>query len=647
MPSPGLLTRWSGPRFLCLLAVRVMVVAATVSKGCEAPGKPKCFRNNSSSHIYTCEWGRSSSATHVTYDLLFNTTEPPFHVVNEMSWRDLPTNRIYLDEDQLIKNRKVSIVVTAHAGNASCTYNSTTVVLSTVVKLPEPVIMAALWSDHKLKLTWPSQGDSASAEVLVRHVENKTQTWSHEVKKETNVYSVLLEGLETQRAYQVQVRQRSTQVSTSLWSGWSANLTVPAEILQSPDVELKTITEVDRGIRQLVFTWKAVPPAAQTGGVNYTLTYSPCCPCAVKEKAWCQITVPSLNHTIHVTNSAFNLSIRAVNTAGASSRGYVNVAAKPDQDLKACEKNVTFHGKHVEWYEFKEGGTAKERTLRKERKDFVRYVFRKYHCGHKGPKTVEMCLWYKKEHVPLVEPLSFSGSQTDTALNLSWRPIPLEARQGFISHYTLCHTKHTKPPEQEPSQEECRNLNASETTFRLENLQPDSRYNITLAGATSMGPGPQALLSIKTFRSEKHPEGNLPVWISLGLLVTFFGASILGSLLVKRLKSKILPPVPEPVILYPALIQADNEELEQRETLDEVSIHQPVLGGEHHWFEDREEDMDQSKTLIGTDEDQTQQGSRDSFESPGDQEEVLYRNGLVFDMKAEELRSGDQNTSTL
>jgi hypothetical protein len=87
--------------------------------------------------------------------------------------------------------------------------------------------------------------------------------------------------------------------------------------------------------------------------------------------------------------------------------------------------------------------------------------------------------------------------------------------------------------------------------------------------------------------------------------------------------------------------------LEQRETLDEVSIHQPVLGGEHHWFEDQEEDMDQSKTLIGTDEDQTQQGSRDSFESPGDQEEVLYRNGLVFDMKAEELRSGDQNTSTL
>ncbi|XP_059923696.1 interleukin-12 receptor subunit beta-1 isoform X2 [Gadus macrocephalus] len=612
MPSPGLLTRRSGPRFLCLLAVRVMVVAATVSKGCEAPGKPKCFRNTSSSHEYTCEWERSSSATNVTYDLLISPTEPPFY--DAPPRRGLRTNRIYLDEDKLIKYRNVSIVVTAHVGNASCTSNSTTVWLSTVVKLPEPVKMAALWSDHKLKLTWPSQGDSASAEVLVRHVENKTQTSSHEVKKETNVYSVLLEGLETQRAYQVQVRQRSTQVRTSFWSDWSANLTVPAEILQSPDVELKTITEVDRGIRQLVFTWKAVPPAAQAGGVNYTLTYPPWCLCAVKKKAWCQITVPSLDHAINVTNSAFNLSIRAENKAGASSRGYINVAAKPDQDLKACEKNVTFHGRHVEWYEFTEGGTAKERTLRK---------------------------------VPLVKPLSFSSSQTDTALNLSWQPIPLEARQGFISHYTLCHTKHTKPPEQEPSQEECRHLNASQTTFRLENLQPESRYNITLAGVTSVGSGPQAFLPITTFPSEKPPEGNLPVWISLGLLVTFFGASILCSLLVKRLKSKILPPVPEPVILSPALIRADNEELERRETLDEVSVHQPVLGGERHWFEDLEEDMDQSKTLIGTDEDQTQQGSRDSFESPGDQEEVLYRNGLVFDMKAEELRSGDQNTSTL
>ena len=67
---------------------------------------------------------------------------------------------------------------------------------ATIVKLPEPVIMAALWSDHKLKLTWPSQGDSASAEVLVRHVENKTQTWSHVSNDEYNICFTVNMGVE-------------------------------------------------------------------------------------------------------------------------------------------------------------------------------------------------------------------------------------------------------------------------------------------------------------------------------------------------------------------------------------------------------------------------------------------------------------------
>ncbi|XP_030228772.1 interleukin-12 receptor subunit beta-2-like [Gadus morhua] len=65
MPSPGLLTRWSGPRFLCLLAVRVMVVAATVSKGSEKTCKiwssaGEVVERNSSFRIFctfpfTCE----------------------------------------------------------------------------------------------------------------------------------------------------------------------------------------------------------------------------------------------------------------------------------------------------------------------------------------------------------------------------------------------------------------------------------------------------------------------------------------------------------------------------------------------------------------------------------------------------------------
>lgn len=76
------------------------------------------------------------------------------------------------------------------------------------------------------------------------------------------------------------------------------------------------------------------------------------------------------------------------------------------------------------------------------------------------------------------------------------------------------------------------------------------------------------------------------------------------------------------------------EEVEWREQVDKVSVHQPMLEGKH---QDLEEDVDIANTIIGTDLDQTHRGSSDSFESPGvELEEMLYRNGLVFDVKPEE-----------
>lgn len=39
---------------------------------------------------------------------------------------------------------------------------------------------------------------------------------------------VLVEDLQRQTAYQVQVRQRSMEVPNSLWSDWSSTHTVPA-----------------------------------------------------------------------------------------------------------------------------------------------------------------------------------------------------------------------------------------------------------------------------------------------------------------------------------------------------------------------------------------------------------------------------------
>lgn len=81
---------------------------------------------------------------------------------------------------------------------------------------------------------------------------------------------------------------------------------------------------------------------------------------------------------------------------------------------------------------------------------------------------------------------------------------------------------------------ECLNLTGSQTTFRLENLKPEACYNISLAGVTSVGPGPKAIFIVNTYPPKHVASGDFVAVMSLGLLISFFVASAVFSLLVKR-----------------------------------------------------------------------------------------------------------------
>ncbi|KAG7282826.1 hypothetical protein CRUP_012215 [Coryphaenoides rupestris] len=543
-----------------------------------------------------------------------STTKATFDkVVNKIN---LMTNRIELYEDDLSTKKPVDIMVTAHMGTSNCTSVTTVEELRTIVKLPAPQNIHASWSDRNLKLTWKGEMESASVEVQVRKLENESQPWE---KK--------------QMAYQVQVKQRTMVVVNSSWSDWSSIHTVPAEIKQTPEVHLNIIAT--SGTRELVLTWEAVPPMARAGGVNYTLTYPQHgCPCPdekKKSKKQNLTIVSNTSHSVNVTNSAVNLTITAVNLAGSSSPRYVHVPAKPAKDLKACKmpdevpKNTCMElyeikGEDPQPHKVKRLRTKKKknkktiREFRNNMTDLVRYKYLEHRCVE-IPQTVEMCLTYNKEGVPRAKPSSFiGGNATESSVDLSWRAIPAEDQQGFLTHYTLCYTKTNHSQNQEHHREECVNLTGSQTKFRLENLKPEARYNISLAGVTSVGPGPKAISIVDTDPPKHMASGHFVAVISLGLLISFFVASTVCSLLVKRFKSKIFPPIPKPMILPSSLCQAANqEEVERREQVDEVSVHQPMLEGKH---QDLEEDVDIANTIIGTDLDQTQRGSSDSFESP-------------------------------
>uniref|UniRef100_A0A673APY6 Fibronectin type-III domain-containing protein n=1 Tax=Sphaeramia orbicularis TaxID=375764 RepID=A0A673APY6_9TELE len=207
----------------------------------------------------------------------------------------------------------------------------------------------------------------------------------------------------------------------------------------------------------------------------------------------------------------------------------------------------------------------------------------------------------------------------------------------------------------------CCNISVSLSKYRLENLSPGSKYNLSLCGVTAVGEGPKATATITTL-----PEMHTNVWLSLGLLLIFFFISTTCTFILKRIKSRIFPPVPTPVI--PDFISSQPECQAMMDRKEEV--HELTLFQLHPDSKPVPEDAEESTVLRGgwdngSDEDQEGE-SRDRRTSEGDGDECLssdstertltrskqtamadlervendiamliYKNGLVFDVKAD------------
>ncbi|XP_056270980.1 uncharacterized protein il12rb1 [Pseudoliparis swirei] len=308
-----------------------------------------------------------------------------------------------------------------------------------------------------------------------------------------------------------------------------------------------------------------------------------------------------------------------------------------------------------QWHEIQDGGssspdpeiTLTAKTLAKERKqrtkrlrDYVRYLYSEHRCvdGSK-PQTLQMCLFYKRQGAPLREPQDLAASgETLTSADLSWSQIPPAAQRGFLTHLVLCSVRlgpqdHVK---------ECRNISASLTSHRLEDLTPGTKYNISLVGVTGAGRGPEATVSINTL-----PEKTGNVWWILGLLSLFFLLTTMCTCILKRISNKIFHPVPKPVfpdfILNPP--DSQQEFLEGKEELDELTLHQSVpkhpeelllLTGEEDEGEEDRLDMSDEESHSSEDPKSSRGDETDLEQVDNEIAMLIYRNGLVFDLKTDE-----------
>ncbi|TKS74379.1 Leukemia inhibitory factor receptor [Collichthys lucidus] len=432
--------------------VVVFLFFTSVSKGsaCEAPSSPQCFRRKADESIYICEWTMNRTGSDVTFDLYFNQSST--YSSNEKKFGGFKETSAQIIEEVLIKHRPIVIWVVARVGKSSCT--------------------------------------SARRSVELRQTDHLT------------VVNLLKDT-----AYRVQIRHRSHLARNPLWSDWSPVVIVPAELEQKPEVTMTT--RLTNGTRKVILTWKPMPHAAAVTGVTYLLTDTQSlhgCPCMRRT-----YQINSNKYTTYVSYSAVNITVMAKNAAGFSPPKIIQISAKPDVDLKACDKllldDKTLKKKKTchELYKLQDGDSRPENVItltarmkkkqreeiRKTIQDYVRYLYFEHICDERKPRTIKMCLFYQKEGVPLSEPQHFTPfDETQTSVSLSWKWIPSVAQQSFLTHYSLCIVKissQDEPTDFTPYQPETQEmLEGKEEVHELTlcQLRPEGKCVIEDAGET-------------------------------------------------------------------------------------------------------------------------------------------------------------------
>uniref|UniRef100_A0A3P9L1Y9 Fibronectin type-III domain-containing protein n=1 Tax=Oryzias latipes TaxID=8090 RepID=A0A3P9L1Y9_ORYLA len=635
----------------------------TINKGsgCELPSSPECFRQNNEQSVYFCEWSFNTNASDARFDFYFNfigmktrlgeTTKNPYEIVAE----------------KLIVGSKIDIWIEGNSSSSSCMSPRWSGVLKDRVKYEAPQNVSGSWWSNGLILSWLApETYPALAEVHIRPMDAPT---NYLVPRFINTtlealkYKVLIVNLQRDKAYLVRIRHRSTRVKDPLWSNWNPDLVVPAELEHEP--EITSTLELSNGTRKVMLTWKPMPSAAAVTNVTFNVKdtqSSHDCPCRKKKK---EHNTEQNSATVYVSYSSVNITVVAKNPASQSPQAVIRLPVASATNLKICNETL-LNGKLkkttcVELYELQDAQlkpktvmilTARGKEKRKEQiqqiktnmRDYIRYLYFEHRCVNGKPQTVQMCFFYKKEGVPNKEPQElFVSDETQNSAQLFWKPIPYEHRRGFLTHYILCVKINSQ-------NEECFNISTTKTSYRLKNLTPDTRYNISLAGVTRTGKGLQATAFFITLS-----ESPVNVWLSFGLLFGFFLFSTMCTVVLKRIRILILPPVPTPVIPDFTSRQPESEQKwERKEEVDELTLLQLLQEGTsvtektpvftEKWSDgsdmenegsDSEGSSDECESSNSTSQALRKSGMTDIEKMDVELAMLIYRNGLVFDVKGE------------
>ncbi|XP_060797664.1 oncostatin-M-specific receptor subunit beta isoform X2 [Neoarius graeffei] len=454
-----------------------------------------------------------------------------------------------LPVEDLITTRLLDIWVTRQVFNVTCSSPTISVFLNNSVKYSSPNIQRRIRSAEKLILSWPRVNDNKGAIHEIRW-KKINDSWQNETFKtedrKSNGYDSYTLQLQKHTMYKVQIRRKAKQ--SLLWSDWSQTSDIPIEI-QQPDVKQKI--KMHGGKRKIVLKWNKPPPEASFGGVSYNLTLNLLCERTKKK------TIQKNTFTIMATNSEVRVSIVAINNVGSTPS--LEIIIPPVEHLKYCHNDSQTQSLSksrrycLEWYKFEDGETRPAKVnfswsktledIKKGMEKFVQYYYFIHTGRNQQRHTVMACPIYSTEGAPTSPPKNVTVLNiTHDSAVLQWQSIPVQEQHGFLMYYVIWISKEGHKDAghyQEPG---------NKTSFLLRNLDPSSSYTLNIAGRTKIGMGPNCTRTFFTLNPASTKNGLNMDKIILIVCAVVLLFSLVLSIAIRKLRSKLLPVIPSPVI---------------------------------------------------------------------------------------------------
>ncbi|XP_059830395.1 interleukin-6 receptor subunit beta isoform X2 [Hypanus sabinus] len=427
-----------------------------------------------------------------------------------------------------------------------------------------------------LKYSWQSGGllleRKASKGYLYQILITKAETTEWQCFNLTD--SEALRGLERQSAYDFRVRCK-IMATSSIWSAWSKMYHVPPDLNKPEIYLLVTKPSLETGKRLVHLRWKKSDDtfnASKYGNTKYNITVGRLPLNSVNKNK--SDAANNGEYYLNVSHAAFKVEIKAFNSASFST-SEIDIAPYVQMELRN-KINATLLGKDSIFISWNSKETKKIRyvvdwgpvignethivqskvtrnlhnyTLKGQFNPKQRYriMLHKRPVKWKQPVTSEVTVGivdvYTVEGTPSVGPTNVKViSVQKYSATIRWDHIPEDKCQGFLQGYKIFYfSKNVTNSSKVVS------VNSSTTNYTLRGLLQKTFYTIEISGFTKAGEGAKSQSEIfQTKDSGDDALAAIAVLVCVAIIVFVFLVTWICSVLVKSIKKKFWPAIPNP-----------------------------------------------------------------------------------------------------